>query len=175
MTEIKALSLFQGNPQSSDQKPDFWNSSTKQTQKGPGTKKSKKETMKQVQQLSCTSHEAAINNSKKTEWKKKDTSPMKKIWYVTWEEHQSKFSYIFSKRFFWKWNFQATKEFLTFQVGTFWAWKKKKHSNKKVVIFQEMMGLSRSKLKNLLKYENFYISFHIFCLLKENFSNISKK
>ena len=71
MTEIKALSLFQGNPQSSDQKPDFWNSSTKQTQKGPGTKKSKKGTMKQVQQLSCTSHETAINNSKKTEWKKK--------------------------------------------------------------------------------------------------------
>ena len=59
--------------------------------------------------------------------------------------------------------------------GNFLSLKKKKHSNKKVVIFQEMMGLSRSKLKNLLKYENFYISFHIFCLLKENFSNISKK
>ena len=32
MIEIKALSLFQGNPRSSDQEPDFWNSFTKQTQ-----------------------------------------------------------------------------------------------------------------------------------------------
>ena len=99
MTEIKALSLLQGNPQSSDQKPDFWNSSTKQTQKGPGTKKSKKETMKQVQQLSCTSHEAAINSSKKTEWKKKIPVLWKK--YDTWHEKNiSQNLVIFSQKGF---------------------------------------------------------------------------
>ena len=101
MTEIKALSLFQGNPQSSDQKPDFWNSSTKQTQKGPGTKKSKEETMKQVQQLSCTSHETAINNSKKTEWKKKKKIPVLSKKYDTWHDKNiSQNLVIFSQKGF---------------------------------------------------------------------------
>ena len=53
VTEIKALSLFQGNPKSWDEEPDFWNSFTKQTQqflctnntelKGLETKKAKNE------------------------------------------------------------------------------------------------------------------------------------
>ena len=30
--EMRALSLFQGNPENSDLKPDFWNGFTKQTQ-----------------------------------------------------------------------------------------------------------------------------------------------
>ena len=30
MTEIKVLSVLQGNPESSDQKPDIWNSFTEQ-------------------------------------------------------------------------------------------------------------------------------------------------
>ena len=33
MFQIKALSYFQGILQSNDQKPDFWNSFTEQTQK----------------------------------------------------------------------------------------------------------------------------------------------
>ena len=51
--EITALSLFHGNSQSRDQKPDFWNSFTKQIQKflrpgnaklkEPETKEAKKE------------------------------------------------------------------------------------------------------------------------------------
>ena len=53
MIVIKALSSFQENTQSSDQKPDVWNSFTKQTKqflctsnsqlKGPETKKPNKE------------------------------------------------------------------------------------------------------------------------------------
>ena len=60
MIEIKALSFFQGNPQICDQKPDSYNSFTKQTQqfpctsnawlKGPETKKAKQGTIKQTQQ-----------------------------------------------------------------------------------------------------------------------------
>ena len=79
MVEIKALSIFQGNPQSSDQEPDFRNGFTKQTQqspctsitllKGPGTKKVKKEQLNRHNKLSCTCHERAINNSTKMEMK----------------------------------------------------------------------------------------------------------
>ena len=36
---------------------------------GPETKKTKKGTIKQTQQLSCTSHERTINNSTKTDQK----------------------------------------------------------------------------------------------------------
>ena len=53
MLEIKGFSVFQGNPQSSDEKPDFWNRFTEDTQgilctsnvylKKPETKKAKKE------------------------------------------------------------------------------------------------------------------------------------
>ena len=87
MIENKALFFFQGNPQSSDLKPDFWNSFTKQTQqflctsnaqlKGPGTKKAKKEQWNR-HKLSCTNHERTINNSTKTEQKVKkyDTHPL---------------------------------------------------------------------------------------------------
>ena len=49
MIEIKALSYFQGNPQSSVHKSNFWNSFTKQTQQFQSTsnvKLSRKETKK---------------------------------------------------------------------------------------------------------------------------------
>ena len=81
MIEIKALSIFQGNPQSRDQEPDFWNRFRKQTQqspctsitllKGPGPKKAKKEQLNRHNKLSCTCHERAINNSTKMEIKQK--------------------------------------------------------------------------------------------------------
>ena len=86
MFKIKALSLSQGHPQSSDQKPDFSSSFTKQTQqflctshaylKGPETKKAKTEEVNRHN--ICTSYERTINNNTKTEQKieKYDTHPL---------------------------------------------------------------------------------------------------
>ena len=78
MIEIKALSYFQGNPQSSVHKPNFWNSFTKQTQQFQCTsnvKLSRKETKKAKKEQenrhnwSCTSRERTVNNNTKTEQK----------------------------------------------------------------------------------------------------------
>ena len=80
MIVIKALSLFHGNPQTSDLKPDFWNCfkkkqhfpCTSNTQlKGSEKEKAKKDTMEQAQELSCTHHDRTINNSTKAEEKMK--------------------------------------------------------------------------------------------------------
>ena len=80
MIVIKALSLFHGNPQTSDLKPDFWNCfkkkqhfpCTSNTQlKGSEKEKAKKDTMEQAQELSCTHHDRTINNSTKAEGKMK--------------------------------------------------------------------------------------------------------
>ena len=74
--------------------------------------------------------------------------------------------------------------FLIFQQVTFRARKIKKPALKKCLIFREM-ELYSLKLKKLLIFQNirsqksnqkiFYISFYIFCFLRENFLNIGAK
>ena len=89
---------------------------------------------------------------------------------------ETKFTYISGNR--------NPKKPLIFQEVTFRARKIKKLTLKKCLIFRKM-ELSSHVLKKLLiskertykagKSKNFYIFFHIFCLLRENFSNIGAK
>ena len=82
MIEIKALPLFQGSPQISDQKSDFWNSFTKQTQQFPcssntpnkrGQRQGKQKRNNEIDtnKLSCTSHEKQLTTAQKQKEKQK--------------------------------------------------------------------------------------------------------
>ena len=122
--------------------------------------------------------------------------------YISWRNSPSsknkKTSFWWNFSYFWKWNFltQSLKSFLNFLKKAFLIFGKLKHLKyflyfkrklselkkstlKKRLIFREM-ELSCHKYKKLLifqegacKLEN--KKFHIFCLLRGNFSNISAK
>ena len=94
------------------------------------------------------------------------------------------FFYIRKIELFRKWNFAASYFYYISGENFPSSQNKKKPTLKKFLIFQEM-ELSSSKTKKALIFQEgtrkalkskfSYIAFHIFCLLRENFSNISAK
>ena len=103
----------------------------------------------------------------------------KKAFLIFWEAETPKTFLIFqeTERSYVSGN-ENSKKLLRFQEVTFRAQKIRNPTLKKSLIFQKMEPSSR-KLKNqegpckAWKSKISYISFHIFCLLRENFSNIS--